>query len=127
MFPRQQVFSDGTWQSDPWIWDDQAIIINVKRKGLVVLSGCAHAGIVNTTLYARQITGVMKVHAIAGGFHLTGKECEPRIPHTVELLQEFKPKIVVPMHCTGWRGKYAIFKGMPRAFVENSVGNLYRF
>ena len=126
-FPRQRVFSDRKWQPDPWIWDDRAIIINVKRKGLVTISGCAHAGIVNTTLHAQQITGVTKVHAIMGGFHLAGKECEPRISRTVEALREFHPKIVVPSHCTGWRGKYAIFEGMPRAFVWNSVGNLYRF
>ena len=126
-FPRQRVFSDGSWQPDPWILDDRAIIINVKRKGLVVISGCAHAGIVNTTLYAQQITGVAKVHAIMGGFHLAGKECEPRISRTVEALQKFRPKIVVPSHCTGWRGKYTIFEAMPRAFVWNSVGNLYRF
>ena len=126
-FPRQRVFSDGRWQPDPWIWDDRAIIINVKRKGLVVISGCAHSGIVNTTLYARQITGVAKVYAIMGGFHLAGKDYEPRISQTVEMLRKFSPKIVVPMHCTGWRGKYAIFKEMPEAFVWNSVGNLYRF
>ena len=126
-FPRQRVFSDGRWQPDPWIWDDRAIIINVKRKGLVVISGCAHAGIVNTTLYAQQITGVTKVHAIMGGFHLAGKECELRISRTVEVLRKFRPKIVVPSHCTGWRGKYTIFEAMPRAFVWNSVGNLYRF
>lgn len=124
---RQRVFSDGKWQPDPWVWDDRAIVINVKRKGLVVISGCAHAGIVNTTLYAQQITGVAEVHAIMGGFHLAGKECEPRISPTVEALGKLRPNIVVPLHCTGWRGKYAIFEAMPRAFVWNSVGNLYRF
>jgi len=126
-FPRQRVFSDGKWQPDPWVWDDRAIVINIERKGLVVISGCAHAGIVNTTLYAQQITGVAKVHAVMGGFHLGGKECEPRISQTVEMLRKFNPEIVVPMHCTGWRGKYAIFKAVPKAFVWNSVGNLYRF
>jgi 7,8-dihydropterin-6-yl-methyl-4-(beta-D-ribofuranosyl)aminobenzene 5'-phosphate synthase len=126
-FPRQQVFSGEKWQPDPWVWDDRAIIVNVKRKGLVVISGCAHAGIVNTSLYARQMTGITKVHAILGGFHLAGKECEPRISSTIEVLRKFRPKIVVPSHCTGWRGIYAIFQAMPRAFVWNSVGNLYRF
>jgi 7,8-dihydropterin-6-yl-methyl-4-(beta-D-ribofuranosyl)aminobenzene 5'-phosphate synthase len=126
-FPRQRVFSEGKWQPDPWVWDDRAIIINVKRKGLVIVSGCAHAGIVNTTLYARQITGVAKIHTIMGGFHLAGKECEQRISQTVEALRRLRPKIVVPSHCTGWRGKCAIFEAMPRAFVWNSVGNLYRF
>ena len=126
-FPRQRVFSDGKWQPDPWVWDDRAIVINIKHKGLVVISGCAHAGIANTTLYARQITGVAKVYAIMGGFHLAGKECEQRISPTVEMLRQLNPKTVVPSHCTGWRGKYAIFRAMPRAFVWNSVGNLYRF
>jgi len=126
-FQRQRVFSDGRWQPDQWVWDDRAIVIHVRRKGLVVISGCAHAGIVNTALYARQITGVAKIYAIIGGFHLAGKECEPRIDPTVRMLRQLNPEIVVPSHCTGWRGKYAIFEAMPRAFVWNSVGNLYRF
>ena len=126
-YPRQHVFSSGKWQPDPWVWDERAIVINVKRKGLVVISGCAHAGIVNTALHAQQITGVAKLYAIMGGFHLAGKDCEPRISQTIEMLRKFNPKIVVPMHCTGWRGKYAIFGAMPEAFVWNSVGNLYRF
>ena len=126
-YPKQRVFSDGKWQPDPWVWDERAIVINVKDKGLVVISGCAHAGIVNTVLYAQQITGVTEVHAIMGGFHLSGKDFEPRIGRTVEMLQKFDPEVVVPMHCTGWRGKYAIFEAMPKAFVWNSVGNLYRF
>jgi 7,8-dihydropterin-6-yl-methyl-4-(beta-D-ribofuranosyl)aminobenzene 5'-phosphate synthase len=62
-----------------------------------------------------------------GGFHLAGKDCEPRIDQTVEMLRKFNPEIVLPMHCTGWRGKCAIFEAMPRAFVWNSVGNLYQF
>lgn len=124
---KQRVFVDGEWQPDPWVWDDRALIINVKRKGLVVISGCAHAGIVNTTLCAREITGVAEIHAIMGGFHLAGKECESRIRPTVEALCKLRPEIVVPSHCTGWRAKYAIFEAMPRAFVWNSVGNLYRF
>jgi len=103
------------------------VIINVKHKGLVVISGCAHAGIVNTTLFAQQITGVAKVYSIMGGFHLAGKDCETRISQTVEMLQQFNPEIIVPMHCTGCQGRFAISKAMPHAFVMNSAGNLYRF
>jgi 7,8-dihydropterin-6-yl-methyl-4-(beta-D-ribofuranosyl)aminobenzene 5'-phosphate synthase len=125
--PRQRSFSQGKWRADPWVRDDRAIAINVQRKGLVVVSGCAHAGIINTTLYAQKLTGVRKVHAIMGGFHLAGRENESRIDRTVEELQRFRPDIVVPSHCTGWRGKYAIFRKMPQAFVWNSVGNQYRF
>lgn len=125
-FPQHQVFTDGKWQSDPWILDDRAIVINVKKKGLVIVSGCAHAGIINTALYAQQITG-SNVLAILGGFHLAGKECESRIDRTVEELKLLNPKLLAPSHCTGWRGIQAIAKAMPYAFIWNSVGNLYRF
>ena len=92
----------------------------------IIISGCAHSGIINTTLFGLQITGINKVHAILGGFHLVGKNCEPRIYETIKKLEQFKLEIIVPMHCTGWRGKNAIFKAMPQAFVWNSVGNLYQ-
>jgi len=126
-FPQHRVFVDGEWQPDPWIWDDRAIVINVRQKGLVVLSGCAHAGIINTTLYAQQIARVNSIHAIMGGFHLAGKESEPRISQTVEKLKLLNPKLLAPSHCTGWRGIYALAEETPNAFVWNSVGNLYRF
>jgi 7,8-dihydropterin-6-yl-methyl-4-(beta-D-ribofuranosyl)aminobenzene 5'-phosphate synthase len=124
-FPRHYEYSSGKWLPDSSIWDDRAIILNIKHKGLVVISGCAHAGIINTTLFAQQITGVTEIYALIGGFHLTGKDCEPRINQTIYKLQQLKPKIIVPMHCTGWRGKYAILKSMPHSFIWNSVGNLY--
>ncbi|MBC7131229.1 MBL fold metallo-hydrolase, partial [Candidatus Bathyarchaeota archaeon] len=122
---KHRVFVDGKWLPDPWIWDDRALIIKL-RKGLVIISGCAHAGIINTIRYAQQLTGVEKVHAVFGGFHLAGKECEKRIEATVKELKKIKPDIVAPSHCTGWRGIYAIAKAMPKAFVWNSVGNLYQ-
>jgi len=125
--PQQRALIDGKWQPDPWIWDDRAIVVNVRKKGLVVISGCAHAGIINTTLYAQQITGITDVYAITGGFHLAGKEYEPTITKTVEKLKLMNPKVVAPSHCTGWRGIYAIAHALPQAFVWNSVGNLYRF
>jgi 7,8-dihydropterin-6-yl-methyl-4-(beta-D-ribofuranosyl)aminobenzene 5'-phosphate synthase len=117
----------GLWQSDPWIWDDRAVVINVKGKGLVVLSGCAHAGIINTITYAQRITGITNVHAVLGGFHLAGRENENRIEQTVKELKRISPKLIVPSHCTGWRGMCAIANVMPNAFVWNSVGNLYKF
>jgi 7,8-dihydropterin-6-yl-methyl-4-(beta-D-ribofuranosyl)aminobenzene 5'-phosphate synthase len=126
-FKRHYAFSGGKWLPDPWIWDDQAVIINVRQKGLVVATGCAHAGIVNTTLFAQQVTGVAKIFSIMGGFHLAGKYCETRINQTVKMLQELNPEIIVPMHCTGWRGKCSLSEAMPHAFVSNSVGNRYCF
>ena len=124
---QHRAYVDGKWQHDPWIWDDRAIVIKIKNKGLVILSGCAHAGIINTTLYAQQLTGIKNVYAILGGFHLAGKEYEPNINQTVKELKNINPKLIAPSHCTGWRGIYAIAEAMPKAFVWNSVGNLYSF
>lgn len=121
-----RVLLNGSWQPDPWIRDERAIIINIKRKGLIVLSGCAHAGIINTIAYAQQITGITKVYAVMGGFHLSGKEFENRIQPTIEELQRINPDLIVPSHCTGWKAACALAKKLPEAFVWNSVGNLYR-
>jgi 7,8-dihydropterin-6-yl-methyl-4-(beta-D-ribofuranosyl)aminobenzene 5'-phosphate synthase len=90
------------------------------------VSGCAHAGIINTTHYAQHITGTSSVFAVMGGFHLAGKEYESRINQTVRELKLINPNLLIPSHCTGWKGVHAIVKAMPHAFVWNSVGNLYR-
>jgi len=125
-YSKHRIFSNGTWRSDPWIWDDRALVINVKQKGLMILSGCAHAGIINTTLYAQQLTGVNTIYAILGGLHLAGKENERRINQTVEGLKSLKPRLLAPSHCTGWRGMFKLSNALPDALVWNSVGNLYR-
>lgn len=126
-FIQHRALIDGKWRPDPWIWDDRALVINVKHKGLVILSGCAHAGIVNTLLYSQQITGIKNVYAVLGGFHLAGKNHEARINKTVAKLKQLKLSLVAPSHCTGWKGAFAIAKAMPQAFIWGSVGNLYRF
>ena len=51
--------------------DYQAIVANVKEKGLVIVTGCGHAGIINTINYAKALTGINKIYAVIGGFHLT--------------------------------------------------------
>ncbi len=126
-FAQHMVFANGSWQSDPWIRDDRAIAINVRGKGLVIVSGCAHAGIINTISYAQQITGTTEVYAVIGGFHLSGKDFENRIEPTVEALLRINPTLIAPSHCTGWRAMCAIARTFPDAFVWNSVGNLYKF
>jgi len=126
-FPQHRVLNGGKWQPDPYVWDDRAIIINVRNKGLVVVSGCAHAGIINTIRYAQRITGVTDIYAVMGGFHLAGKECESRIGQTVEQLKLLDPKLLAPSHCTGWRGIHTMAEALPHAFIWNSVGNIYRF
>jgi len=125
-YMQNRVFVDGKWHSDPLILDDRAIVLNLAQKGLVVISGCAHAGIINTIQYAQEITGVKCVYAVMGGFHLAGKDYESRIQSTVEELKTINPKLIVPFHCTGWCATNMLSKAFPDAFAHNSVGNLYR-
>jgi len=124
-FPLHHALIDSTWQKDPSIHDDQAIVVNVKNKGLVVLTGCGHAGAINTIRQAQELTGVQKVHAVIGGFHLSGPLFEPIISPTVAALKELNPELVVPAHCTGWKAVHAIARELPQAFVQNSVGTRF--
>jgi 7,8-dihydropterin-6-yl-methyl-4-(beta-D-ribofuranosyl)aminobenzene 5'-phosphate synthase len=123
---QHQTLVNGVWQPDPLIRDERAIVMNVKGKGLVVLSGCAHAGIINTLNYAKQIIGVEEVYAVMGGFHLAGKSFEDKITPTLTELVKMNPILIVPSHCTGWRAMLAISQALPEAFVWNSVGNLFQ-
>jgi 7,8-dihydropterin-6-yl-methyl-4-(beta-D-ribofuranosyl)aminobenzene 5'-phosphate synthase len=123
--PIQQAFRDGEWQPDPFIHDDQALVADVRGKGLVVITGCCHAGLINTVRHARKLTGVDRVFAVVGGFHLGTPVFEPAIPPTVEALAEFDPQVVAPTHCTGWRATHALAAAFPDAFIPSSVGTRY--
>jgi 7,8-dihydropterin-6-yl-methyl-4-(beta-D-ribofuranosyl)aminobenzene 5'-phosphate synthase len=105
---------------------EQAVFFNVKGKGLVVLSGCAHCGIVNTVKHAQKIAGIDKVHAIMGGFHLIVAKPE-LIQNTVADIKAIKPDHIVGTHCTGFRALVALSKEMPEAFTLNTAGTKYTF
>jgi 7,8-dihydropterin-6-yl-methyl-4-(beta-D-ribofuranosyl)aminobenzene 5'-phosphate synthase len=105
---------------------EQALFFNVKGKGLVVLSGCAHTGIVNTVRQAQKVSGTEKVHAIMGGFHLINAKPE-RIQSTVADIKAMKPDHIVPAHCTGFEAIVAFSKEMPDAFTLNTTGTKYTF
>jgi 7,8-dihydropterin-6-yl-methyl-4-(beta-D-ribofuranosyl)aminobenzene 5'-phosphate synthase len=105
---------------------EQALFFNVKGKGLVVLSGCAHTGIVNTVRQAQKVSGTERVHAIMGGFHLINAKPE-RIQSTVADIKAIKPDHIVPAHCTGFEAIVAFSKDMPEAFTLNTAGTKYTF
>jgi 7,8-dihydropterin-6-yl-methyl-4-(beta-D-ribofuranosyl)aminobenzene 5'-phosphate synthase len=123
--PIHQALRGGEWEPDPLILDDQAAVLHVQDKGLVVLTGCGHAGIVNIVRYAKKLTGIDQVYAVIGGFHLTGGLFEPIIPQTVAALAAESPAVVVPAHCTGWKAVHRLASELPDAFVPNSVGTRY--
>ncbi len=107
--------------------DDSAIVGHVRGKGLVILSGCAHSGIVNTVNYAREVTGVEEVFAVMGGFHLTGADCEPLIEPTARALEAMRPRYVVPTHCTGRHAAMVLERRMPEQFLLNMSGTTMVF
>lgn len=102
--------------------DDSALVANVRGQGLVVLSGCAHAGIVNTVRYAREVTGVDKIHVVMGGFHLTGPDFASVVDPTIQALKDLNPKYVVPTHCSGRKAIMKMEQNMPESFLLNMAG-----
>jgi 7,8-dihydropterin-6-yl-methyl-4-(beta-D-ribofuranosyl)aminobenzene 5'-phosphate synthase len=119
-FPSAHIEKDGEWHPDPFR-DDQALVARLEGRGLIVITGCAHAGIVNTVKHAQTITGEERVHAVIGGFHLTGAS-EDVIDATVEEMEAFSPAVIVPMHCTGFEAKCAFARELPEPFALSSVG-----
>ena len=86
------------------------------------LTGCGHAGVINTLHWARELTETTDIAAVIGGFHLTGPVFEPIIAPTIQALGQFAPQVIVPQHCTGWKASHLIAREFPHAFVANSVG-----
>jgi len=121
-WPAHHAERHGVLEPDPLIWDDQGLVMNLNNKGLVVLSGCAHAGIVNTVHHAQTITGIQRVHAVMGGFHLGPSFFHDRIDWVVRELVALEPAVIAPAHCTGYRAAYAVYQMRADAFVQNSVG-----
>ena len=90
-FPIHQAWRGQSWEPDPLILDDQALIAHVAGRGLVVLTGCGHAGVINICRYAQRLTGVENLYAVIGGFHIAGPLFEPVIGETVSALEQLAP------------------------------------
>jgi 7,8-dihydropterin-6-yl-methyl-4-(beta-D-ribofuranosyl)aminobenzene 5'-phosphate synthase len=105
---------------------EQGVFFNVKGIGLVVLSGCAHCGIVNTVKQAQKSAGTDKIHAIMGGFHLINAKPD-LIQSTVADIKAMKPDYIVGTHCTGFRAMVVFSREMPNEFVLNTAATRYTF
>jgi 7,8-dihydropterin-6-yl-methyl-4-(beta-D-ribofuranosyl)aminobenzene 5'-phosphate synthase len=103
------------------------VVVHVRNRGLVVLSACSHAGVINVLRHARRLTGVDRVYAFVGGLHLTGGLFEPIIPRTLDELAAIGPAVIVPGHCTGWKATYLLSAKLPEAYVQTSVGTRLQF
>jgi 7,8-dihydropterin-6-yl-methyl-4-(beta-D-ribofuranosyl)aminobenzene 5'-phosphate synthase len=105
---------------------EQGVILNVKGKGIVVASGCAHRGIVNCVKQAQKMTGGEKVHAVLGGFHLTGAKPEV-VRRTIADIKAANPEYIIPTHCTSFPAIAAFAREMPDQFILSTVGTKFTF
>lgn len=113
---------DGELVFDPFV-DDQSIVVKLNGKGLVVISGCAHAGIINTIMFAQKTTGEKNIQAVLGGFHLSGLFFEKIHDKTIAEFKKLNPQVLIPMHCTGWKAIQRLQEEFPSSFALNSVGS----
>jgi 7,8-dihydropterin-6-yl-methyl-4-(beta-D-ribofuranosyl)aminobenzene 5'-phosphate synthase len=127
--PHVRRTEDGAdWEPDPWIMDERFLAVHVRDKGLVVLSACSHAGIVNVLSEAQARFPQVPLHAVMGGMHLSGASVEPIIPDTVRDLARFGLRWIVPCHCTGWRAVTALLAAFGEAHVSpGAVGKRFTF
>jgi 7,8-dihydropterin-6-yl-methyl-4-(beta-D-ribofuranosyl)aminobenzene 5'-phosphate synthase len=126
-FPIHYARSEAGWERDPMIWDDQNLIVNVKDKGLVIISGCSHAGAVNVLRNAQRLTGEERVAGFIGGLHLTGGIFEPIIAPTVDAFVAAGIGCLLPAHCTGWKAVHHFARALSDAFVQPAVGTVVTF
>ncbi len=126
MPPSHEGWTGDAWAHDPTVIDDQALVVHVRDRGLVVVTGCGHAGAVNIVRHALRLTGVERLHGLIGGLHLGGPAFEPVIGPTVAALTELAPALVVPGHCTGWRAQHTLAAALPDAWVQGSSGTTFR-
>jgi 7,8-dihydropterin-6-yl-methyl-4-(beta-D-ribofuranosyl)aminobenzene 5'-phosphate synthase len=125
MPPAHQAWTGTDWRHDPLVIDDQALVVHLRGRGLVVLTGCGHAGAVNIVRHARRLTGVEHAHALIGGLHLSGPAFEPIIAPTVAALADLALDVIAPGHCTGWRAQHALAAAFPDAWIPGSSGTTY--
>jgi 7,8-dihydropterin-6-yl-methyl-4-(beta-D-ribofuranosyl)aminobenzene 5'-phosphate synthase len=102
-------------------WGEHAVAYNVKDRGLVVISSCGHAGIINSVRQLQKSTGIEKVHAVVGGWHVAPYPDE-LIAKTVATMKEINPDYILPMHCTGFRAIMAVQRDMPEKLIMPSTG-----
>ncbi|KAF2448847.1 Metallo-hydrolase/oxidoreductase [Karstenula rhodostoma CBS 690.94] len=124
-FPRGMRFTgEGKWVPDELIRDERFVVCKLKRKGLVVFAGCSHPGIVNICTHALAIGGGAPLYAVIGGFHLADGDAA-KLEASIQGLQDLKPQILMPGHCTGWRFKFKIEQEIPGALVPCFSGTKY--
>jgi len=112
------------WQPDALIEDERFVMCNLKGKGLVVFTGCSHAGVVNVSKNAAELGDGLPLYAVIGGFHLSDAQ-EEKLQSTVDDLKKLEAKVLMPGHCSGWRFQVEAERVMPGKVVPLYGGQVY--
>jgi 7,8-dihydropterin-6-yl-methyl-4-(beta-D-ribofuranosyl)aminobenzene 5'-phosphate synthase len=119
---RRIIVVDGE-EVDDRILDDQALWMNVKQVGPFVITGCAHAGPINTLLQVQRLGHFNKIHGLVGGTHLVGRS-EDYLQRTIDGLEKFELNLISPCHCTGFKAIARLWQAFPEAFLLNFSGRV---
>lgn len=126
----------GAWVADEAIADERLVVCRLRGRGLVVVTGCSHAGVINVCRHAIELAGGQEggegsdsttaplLHAVVGGFHLSDNNPEKLEKSLVDLMA-LEPSVLMPGHCTGWRFKAMCEAAMPGVVVPSFCGTTY--
>jgi 7,8-dihydropterin-6-yl-methyl-4-(beta-D-ribofuranosyl)aminobenzene 5'-phosphate synthase len=103
------------------IEDDQSLLIKLARKGILVITGCCHAGLVNTLLTTRRMFPRERIYAVIGGFHLNSAE-EGQMEKTLDHLFQLDIKHICSMHCTGHYAQKTLMEKFKAQWIPGTVG-----
>ena len=106
--------------------DDMSIIVNLKDKGLFIVTGCSHAGIVNILEHSIKITGTGSIYGVIGGLHLVKADDEV-IAKTIDRLERLNPSVVIPGHCTGRKAQYRLWERFGQRYLSMHSGSVFEF
>lgn len=117
--------ADGRMVQDRMM-DDISLVAQIQDKGIVIVTGCSHAGIVNIVTHSVDLTGENRIAAILGGFHLVSAS-EERIQKTAEALSQFDITRICAGHCTGFKAQAAFFQAFKDCFMPLQTGMTFEF
>lgn len=118
--------TSGEWEKDELIMDERFVMCHLKGKGLVVFTGRSHAGVLNVSRHAVRLGGGGRVplYSVVGGYHLADASAE-KMDQSLRDLEALEPEILMPGHCTVWRFKARVEKGMPGHMAPIFGGTKY--
>lgn len=126
-FPDEYKLKNENWECAPEVVDEHCLMFKLKNKGICLMTGCGHTGIVNASKHAIKLLNSNKVHFIMGGFHLAGSEFSNRINPTIEDLKKINPDFIATGHCTGRKTQAMLSDVFDHRHIPYGVGSVFRF